>query len=152
MLSDAEQVWRISNQSSVREYSINKREIAWHEHVTWFENAISDPALLFYVLEWNGNVVGQLRYKRISSIAASVSISLSAETRGHGIAAKVLKEGDVRCFASWPEVAVVEAEISPRNAASIKTFLRAGYMKTDELREHVNQPFGIYRKGRQHAQ
>lgn len=150
-LSDSEHVWRISCQPSVREYSINKGDIPWFEHRIWFENAIRNPELLFYVLEWNGNVVGQLRYKKISSNVAGVSISLSEEIRGHGIAARALKEGDVRCFASWPEVKRVEAEVSPRNVGSIKTFLRSGYIGSDEHREYANELFCIYRKERQHA-
>lgn len=150
-LSDSKLVWEISNQPSVREHSITKGEIPWDEHTRWFENAIINPDLLFFVLEWDGNVVGQLRYKRISADAVGVSISLSQETRGNGIAARMLKEGDVRCFASWPEVASIEAEISPDNAASMKTFLRAGYRNTGERRGYASLPFDLYRKDRQDA-
>ncbi len=149
--SDSKRVWGISNQPSVREYSISKGEIPWDEHALWFEKAITNPDLLFFVLEWDGNVVGQLRYKRMSTGVVGVSISLSQETRGNGIASRMLKEGDVRCFASWPEVTSIEAEISPYNAASMKTFLRAGYRNTDERREYADHPFDLYRKDRQDA-
>ncbi len=148
VLSDSKRVWGISNQPSVREHSIIKGKIPWDEHARWFEKAIINPDLLFFVLEWDGNVVGQLRYKRISTGAVGVSISLSQEARGNGIAAQMLKEGDVRCFASWPEIEGIEAEISPHNVASTKVFSRAGYLRVNETHEYGGYIFDRYSKGR----
>lgn len=149
--SDSEKVWKISNHPSVREHSINRSGIPWEEHEAWFSRALVDPELLFHVAELDGEVVGQLRYKRAPGNACAVSISLSPEARGKGVASRLLKEGDSRCFSAWSEIERIEAEISPHNTASAKVFSRAGYLRGDETREHGGNSYGVYRKERRHA-
>lgn len=149
--SDSEQVWTISNHPSVREHSINKDGIPWEKHETWFSAALADPELLFYVAKLDGEVVGQLRYKRVSGSTCVVSISLSPNVRGNGVASRLLKEGDARCFSTWAGIVGIDAEISPCNTASAKTFSRAGYLRSDETHVHGGNLYDVYRKERHHA-
>ena len=149
--TDSKSVWEISNQPAVREYSIHKNSIPWDEHQAWFAKALANSSIFFLVVENNaGMVVGQLRY-RLEGNIATVSVSLSSSVRGCGEASLLLREGDTLCFASSPVIKIIEAEISPLNAASEKSFMRAGYIKTDNTRNHGEQNYYVYHKGCNHV-
>jgi len=97
-----------------------------------------------------GRVCGQVRYRN-EGCFATVSVSLSTQVRGGGEARKLLAQGDLRCLARWPGVQYIEAEVSPENEASLKSFERVGYQKQMIQREHAGSVYQVYWKGWTHV-
>lgn len=156
---DSRAVWNLSNLPSVREHSLGKLPIPWESHELWFADAISRRDSLFLIAvaaAGRRETLGQLRYRDEHGPggppgSATVSISLDPSVRGGGEASRLLREGDLRCFAELPGVCSIEALISPDNAASIRAFSRAGYMRQEENRSHDGRVFEVYRKGRENV-
>lgn len=126
---DMRAVFEISNDEQVRAASLTPRRIGWEEHVTWFLGKLADPSHVFYVVvDEKGTLAGQVRYA-IAKEAATVSISLSASSRGHGLGRWSLTECDARLFAEHPEIQAIHGYIRVENEASSRTFASAGYLR-----------------------
>ena len=121
-MRDVENVFFLSNDPAVRQNSIHQEPIVWDEHVTWFNDAVANPNLMFYVAETvTGDFVGQVRFLRDKGEWV-VSISVSGSFRRRGVGAEILlsamRKSRIRDF-----VAFVKAG----NAASQNMFAKCGY-------------------------
>ena len=127
-LKDSDIVFNLSNDSSVREQSINKNSITLAEHEKWFPQKITDTNHLF-LLAFNKdeNFIGQVRFQLEENDSAVVSISINKEFRGKGFSKKMLVEGCSKLFTQQKLVKTIFAYILPDNHASIKSFLSAGF-------------------------
>ncbi len=128
VLKDSDIVFSLSNDSSVREQSINKNPISLEEHEKWFSHKINDPDYLF-LLAFNkdDNFIGQVRFQIEDNNSAVISISITNEFRGKGFARKMLTESCLRMLAQFNSINGVNAYILPKNNASIRSFLSAGF-------------------------
>jgi UDP-2,4-diacetamido-2,4,6-trideoxy-beta-L-altropyranose hydrolase len=153
---DSAAIWAISNHPSVRAQSVSKATIAPTEHAAWYAKAIADPGLLFlgvFDSLHDDRVAGQLRYRVAAEGAprrqfATVSISFDPSIRGHGEAARILREGDVRCFSTFPLLSRLEALVADSNGASQRSFLRAGYARQSGSRTEGGARYLIFSKER----
>ena len=126
-IEDKQRVFELSNDSTVRANSIHTERIEWDAHVRWFEKAIKDPNLKFYIAETdNGDMVGQVRFSRESS-GWGVSISLSQAFRGKGVGAAMLSDAmrmsGVREFTAY---------IKKENIASRRLFEKCAFKLAGE--------------------
>lgn len=117
-----QRVFDLSNDPIVRENSIHKEQIAWKDHVAWFEKAISDPDTKFFVGETaGGDFAGQVRFHRENGDWV-VSISVSEQFRGLGAGGALLcsamRQSGLRSF---------KALVKQENLSSGKMFDRSGY-------------------------
>ena len=74
-------IFELSNHPSVREVSFNHSPITWSEHKKWFERMRREPLRGFYVMEIDGALAGQIRF-RLEGTLATVSISIDPRYRG----------------------------------------------------------------------
>ncbi len=121
-MRDIRNVFELSNDPTVRANSIHEEPILWENHEKWYSSAIDAHNTKFYVAETpDGAFVGQVRFCYDGSLWV-VSISISAEFRGCGLANKILNKAmelsGARCF---------EAKIKTHNMASEKLFIASGY-------------------------
>lgn len=125
--ADVEHVHRLSNEPSVRDSSFRSAAIPWSEHVSWFEAALVDPALDFYVAEIGGELAGQIRF-RVAGAQATVSISVDPRFRGRGVGAALYRHG-LASLRKRRAVEEIVAMIKIRNAESIAFFERLGFAR-----------------------
>lgn len=138
-LSDMENIFLLSNKDYVRKHSINPNTITWDEHVHWFNSALENTGVVFYIVtDTNEVFLGQVRFN-LRANQGIISISLSQECRGKGLAGIILNKAIDKVFNEHEEINRIIAEISQENLASVKTFKHAGfkeYAKSDMMKEY----------------
>lgn len=136
-LEDAEGLFELSNDSTVRQNSINHKKIGWQQHVQWLRSKIIDPNCRFFVItDKSETLVGQVRYDLSGERTAIVSISISPSFRGRGFASYILIESSRILFKEDNSLELVKAYIRPENEGSIISFTKAGYKQY--LKEKIN--------------
>ncbi|MDY0277770.1 MAG: GNAT family N-acetyltransferase [Acholeplasma sp.] len=130
-LDDMNDVYILSNDKLVRMYSINKAKINWEEHVKWFNYVISDPNIVFYIIEnQNANFLGQIRYS-ITGSTSIISISLSWKIRGRGFSKTILEKSINKLFSEREFVKEIVAYVSTENKASITIFKDLNFIEIE---------------------
>lgn len=119
---DMKNIFDLSNDPTVRANSIHTEQIKWEDHVKWYQKALSNQLLKFYIIEdSNHNFIGQIRFAKEDE-GWITSISIRQEFRGKGIAASALIKA-LQMLKQYP----VFAEIKENNLASAKSFTKAGF-------------------------
>jgi len=124
--SDMLSVFKLSNNSEVRNNSFHQKEILLEEHKIWFKNTINNPDIYFLIVEVAKRFAGQIRYN-IEQNECVVGISVSSEFRGISLGEKALKESAKKFKQRFPNINKISAYIKNDNIASIKIFEKAGY-------------------------
>ena len=132
---DARDVFEWRNDPRTREASLSRAEIVWDDHEAWFIRAIADPGRRLYIAEAVGDsgppadgAIGMVRFDRRGGEAAEVSINLNPSWRGRGVSVEVLESAIAELSSSGmsPEL---HATIRAGNTASVRLFLRAGFVE-----------------------
>ncbi len=118
-----------ANDLTVRENSINKSQIIFEDHVTWFSGRLNNPASILLVFENDSTAIGQLRIEIDDLLGeAFINYSIDKSYRGKGLGSVILSEGRKYYSAHgipYPLVGFVK----PGNAASIAAFHKAGFIE-----------------------
>ncbi|MEW6507633.1 MAG: bifunctional UDP-2,4-diacetamido-2,4,6-trideoxy-beta-L-altropyranose hydrolase/GNAT family N-acetyltransferase [Bacteroidota bacterium] len=132
--TDSDQVYKLSNDPSVRQNSINTRPIELEDHQNWFADKILDDNYVFYlVFDKKDNFIGQIRFE-LSIDSAVTSISISGEFRGKGLSKKIIQTGCSKIFSEHHQIKKIIAYIRPENHVSINSFTSSGFvLESDEL-------------------
>ncbi len=137
--------WR--NDPETRAASFDTREIRFEDHMRWYEKALADPSALMYIMEDDGEAVGQIRLnvevedtdgkwnsysnevRDSSKTRARISYSVAPGFRGRGYGSKLLAlvEEQAKLDA---RTSTLYGEVRTDNIASQKAFLKNGYLET----------------------
>lgn len=121
---DCLNVFQLSNTDYVRDNSFNTEKIVWENHVQWFNNAIQNNSIKFFIIE-DKEFIGQVRLN-IDNDNALVSISILKEFWHKGIAfhalQKIMTENKYTYL----------AQVKKNNLPSIKLFERLGFIRQEE--------------------
>ncbi|TJX68846.1 GNAT family N-acetyltransferase [Soehngenia saccharolytica] len=129
---DVIDVFEISNEDLVRQYSINKNKISWKDHVEWFFNVLESENTVFYVVVDNMNsVLGQIRFK-LEGNSAIISISLANKLRGRGYSKSILKQGIDKLLSENNQVMDIIAYVLENNIVSIMLFTSLNFEEIDK--------------------
>jgi RimJ/RimL family protein N-acetyltransferase len=112
--------WR--NDAVTRAMSRSPEPVDAAGHNAWFTAALSDPARVLLIGELDGGKVGMVRIDR--GHETEVSINLNPAFRGRGLSLDLLNA------ALATETGPILAVIRPNNAASIRLFEWAGFVRT----------------------
>lgn len=116
-------VWQC--QAGTRKYARTTGIPQRDEHFSWLIAKLSDPHCEIRIIEKKGVPVGLLRLDNLwDQYLYEVSIIVSLENRGHGIATEALKLIREMC-----PMRQLYAEIHEENTASEKLFSKSGYVK-----------------------
>jgi spore coat polysaccharide biosynthesis predicted glycosyltransferase SpsG/RimJ/RimL family protein N-acetyltransferase len=135
--SDRELLYQWANDPLTRQMSFGTAQIAWDEHVAWFERVTADPhsgpAIAEAWLDGGWKPVGQVRIEAPDNAGLAsgarpsvVSIGLGPKYRGHGLARPVLQAAVGARRAQFPCERLV-AHIRPDNAPSLRIFAQVGF-------------------------
>lgn len=133
-IDDIQNIFDLSNDKDVRENSINKKEISWKEHKTWFENRINQADSLFYVVEnKEKELVAQVKIDKKEETV--ISISILKKFRGCGLASQIIEE----CVKKSKFEEVV-AYVKINNIPSYKAFKGANFLEREKV-NILNEPY-----------
>ena len=82
--SDCRFLFRLRNEDEVRKNSFQTSEIPYSSHENWFAQKLQDVNTVIYILERNGQAIGQVRADR-QERTAEISYALCREARGRGL-------------------------------------------------------------------
>ena len=139
--SDIWEIYEISNDPTVRYFSISKRPISRHEHINWFKQV---DKKYFYVVEANGKVIGQIRFIEVEKNIYEVSLSVHSLWRKKGIGKYMLKQGIEELLKEKPSVQII-ARVRQENTASRRLFTGFGFK---ESKREDGIIFYWYKKGK----
>lgn len=134
---DAELYFKWANDELVRQYSYKNDEIAFEDHLKWFEEKLqSDKVFLYLFLNESGEPVGQVRIEINKDGKAIVGISTDKNFRKQGLGSKMLVISCENFHKHNPKS--ILAYIMKTNTASYYSFLKAGFhLFSEELIEGV---------------
>jgi RimJ/RimL family protein N-acetyltransferase len=133
--ADAEAVWLWRNDPVTRAVSRDRAEVSWPVHQAWFTDVLADPDrhLLIGVAGAAPAGVGVVRFDRRSADGRwEVNVNLAPATRGRRLAVPLLRAAH-DWLAANEQVSEVVARIRVENAASLRTFERAGYVEKSTI-------------------
>lgn len=116
-----------ANDPTVRAASFSTAPIPWEEHRAWLRTRLGDPHSRLYVADLAGQPIGAARFA-LQPPRATIAVSVAAEARGRGIGERLIALASHRLFAET-KVTGIDAWIRPGNAASIRSFVAAGYVR-----------------------
>lgn len=136
--ADCRTIWELGNDTEVRAMSFHSEPIPWETHQAWFKARLADPAHLFFLAEdESGNPAGQVRFQD-----GVISVSLARDFRGLGLGAALIGLGCAAYAKNHPGAAVM-ARIRKENAASVRSFRKAGFRPADpEAADSLTMTFG----------
>lgn len=134
---DCQLVWKWANDPAVRQNSFSAEPIPWETHKTWFDHILTDSSSLFLIAIESDHPIGQVRFK-IESSQAIISVSLAQDRRGKGLGSKIIGMAS-RYLVQSQQINVIHAYIKPDNLASIRSFIKAGYIfgQETEVNHHL---------------
>ena len=139
---DVDSVYNLANDPIIRQMSFSSNNIAYEDHVRWFEKKINDPNCLFYLFFDGINLVAQIRFERYSYDSAKVSISIALSYRGQGLAKDFMAEALAAACAKW-RLSEVRALVKVDNVASNKFFLKCGFV-FEKIINHKGYESNVY--------
>ncbi len=122
---DVLEVYKLSNQPSVRSASFSQDKIDLEGHKRWFENKLKDNNAIMLKASISGKLAGQARLD-INGKTALVGISTSEDFRGKGVASKLLQA--IIRKARNRGIETIDALIKSNNRASIGLFEKNGWV------------------------
>lgn len=128
--------WR--NESTTIPWMATTRALSFDEHQAWFNKTLNDHHCLFFIIEENGEPIGQIRYHKNSDFikdAAKVSINITHKMHGKGIASIAFKKGsEIVRLLKFSDT--IFAYVQPNNIGSIKAMHNAGFVQSDIVQLH----------------
>lgn len=143
-IEDGELLFRWRCDPVVAQVSFSTGEPDWDGHVQWLGARLQDADCLLHIAESSdGRPIGQVRFD-VEDCNADISISLDSALRGEGLGPEVIRLACERLFAERA-VQVVYATIKSNNAASIRAFMRAGFVLEGDvtINEHPAQRYAL---------
>ena len=126
VVEDGARTWKWRNSKKVRENSFDPTPISMDDHLTWWKEALSNPARTLLIAQFQGTDVGVLRLD-FEKDQAIVSVYLDSDFTGIGLGSSLLRLGNSWLLENRPQVNTVLAKILPENEASIQAFEAAGF-------------------------
>jgi UDP-2,4-diacetamido-2,4,6-trideoxy-beta-L-altropyranose hydrolase len=123
---DARMAWLWRNHPFTRRFSVDSAALPWDSHQRWWTSSVASERRILLVARSRDSDVGVLRYD-LDGPTATVSIYLDPGLAGLGLGPVVLREGTAWLDANAPSVERIHAVILPANAASVRSFVAAGY-------------------------
>lgn len=127
-LEDSRFVWKLANDSKVRDVSFSLEPIPWESHKNWFLTKLEDANCQFLIAENQaGTKIGQVRFDLKEEGDWVISLSIVEEFRGQGFGRQVIDLGSELLLKKHLDVNKIYAYIKNDNLASIRVFEKANY-------------------------
>jgi UDP-2,4-diacetamido-2,4,6-trideoxy-beta-L-altropyranose hydrolase len=124
-------IWQWANDPVTRANSFQSDAIPWSTHAEWYRSKLASPETRIWILEYRQVPIAQVRYDRVDPDTAQISYVVSPGYRGRGLGTKLLElSGPLACRGL--AVRRLQGITFARNAASARSFTRAGFTRAAE--------------------
>ncbi|OGH84944.1 MAG: hypothetical protein A2493_01850 [Candidatus Magasanikbacteria bacterium RIFOXYC12_FULL_33_11] len=147
-LEDANFLFELRNDATIRSNSFNQEEIKIDGHVSWFKKVLVDKNIFLYIIFNETNEkIGQVRFDIVKK-HTKISISIGSSFRNMGYGREVITVSSLFFLNKFVNMKYILAEIKKENLASIKSFVKSGYVFFKEndntLFLHFNNKINLY--------
>ena len=125
---DVDLIYNWANDDEVRKNSFSTEQIAYENHVKWYQNALKSDNIKIFILTSNNDDIGIIRLN-IYGDSAEVSYSISSDYRCMGYGEIMLKLIALKVKCEFPDIKKLIAKVKPENIASKKALLNTGYIE-----------------------
>lgn len=138
-MEDADVLLAWRNDEQTRRWSRQHELVSRDEHLQWLQRRLADPRSLQWVAE--GIVipervavpVGIVRYELdLRREQGEVSITVAPQSRGKGVAGRLLAQSEPLLRTAVPDLALLVAHVHSAHEASLRLFEGAGYRRVTE--------------------
>ena len=123
---DAERLFRWRNEPLIVALSSSQTTVDWPAHAKWFADALSSPARRIFIIERDGEAIGQVRFDRSDACTCVISVYLVGEHVGRKLGPTAIREACRLIFAAWDAKRVL-ACVRSENVRAQAAFARAGF-------------------------
>lgn len=123
---DMEMLYGWANEPTVRRNSFSENEIAFEDHVCWFEEMLQREDVKQYIFICDDIPVGQIRIT-VQGDDAEIDYSICLEKRCMGLGKEIIDRLGERMQKDFPQVKKLVAKVKAENIASQKVFLDTGF-------------------------
>ena len=131
--------WR--NDTLVRKNSFNDGLVEYAEHKRWFESALTNSNIFFYILECDEEPIGQVRLNKIDT-SCVVSYSIAERYRAQGYGKLILQLLENECVQKNLAESLI-GYVKKENIASQIIFKSLGYTESDEGNFYRYEKFSL---------
>ncbi len=124
-LSDGDLLLRWRNDPFIVALGSLRRTVTPEEHVRWFADALASGDRALYIIESDGEPIGQMRFDRLGE-SAVISIYVLEAWTGKGLGVVALRAGCGAIFERW-DIRRVVAHVRGDNRAGAAGFMKAGF-------------------------
>lgn len=121
-IKDKEITFKWQSNKNIRQYFKQPKIPKKVEHDHWFKNNLADPTSSLYIILYDKLPVGTLRLDELCKLEYIISILVSPDLQGKGIALQTLNK-----ISDLVENGLFFADIHQDNINSIKLFKKAGF-------------------------
>jgi len=120
-------LWKWRNNPLIRKGCLNPEFVSLKNHKLWFFQKIKDPNIKIFIAKWKKNKIGVIRFE-IKNKRVTASINLNPMFTGRHLGYSIIKAGTQKFLRATKNKKSVSAIIKKSNIASIKAFIKAGYV------------------------
>ncbi|RYD83627.1 MAG: N-acetyltransferase [Sphingobacteriales bacterium] len=121
-----------ANDDEVRQASFNTEKITFEDHNNWFHKKINDPKSLICIAQVKNIPAGMIRFD-IKPSETSISYLLDKKFRGKSLGSAMLTKGIAFFKSNYNGIyPTITGYIKTSNTASIKAFLKAGFVQIQD--------------------
>jgi RimJ/RimL family protein N-acetyltransferase len=130
---DSKDIFEWRNDELTRHMSHTTDFVQWDEHSRWFAASLTNKSRLLVICEEGetNSKIGIVRFD-VDNERALISINLSPDMRGKGLAKKCLSEAIEFFKTFYPNVLYIDAEIKADNRGSKRSFESVGFVLATE--------------------
>ncbi|MBI4122957.1 MAG: GNAT family N-acetyltransferase [Parcubacteria group bacterium] len=118
--------FELRNDPSAKKLHFNTEPIDLATHKAWFASKFQDSNACLFVIEREGEKIGQVRID-LHGNAGEIDIALMSSWRGKGYAPGAIQQAVSLVFQERADIETISAYIKESNIASQKSFERAGF-------------------------
>jgi spore coat polysaccharide biosynthesis predicted glycosyltransferase SpsG/RimJ/RimL family protein N-acetyltransferase len=127
---DLELCYQWANDEAVRAQSYNQLSIPLAAHTSWFNNKLKDVCSYFYILEYNEQPAGQIRFQ-VTGSEAIVGYLAGSSIRAKGFGATILAKGIEAFIRDYGKPVQIIGYVKKTNLASQRCFERLAFEKEE---------------------
>ncbi len=119
-----------ANDPEVRLQSFNQFSISLGQHTEWFGLKLRDPKSYYYILEYEGKPVAQIRFQ-LSEEEVVLSYLASREIRSRGFGSSILARGIEEFVKEYKTKIKIAGYVKKNNLASQHSFEKLSFYKEE---------------------
>jgi L-amino acid N-acyltransferase YncA len=132
-IGDVKILYEWANEEVSRQNSFSSDPISYESHCRWFEDKLASSQVFFYLYYIDDiNLVGQVRIDKQIDNTAVISISVQKNHRAKGYGTMMINMA-AEDFLKKNKTYSLLAYIKKENAASLRSFTKAGFILKEEI-------------------